>query len=150
MEVWCGVSIGNVMGYPWNFTGFTWVWGVRHVALDLLIFLQFFSLKSIEKWLSYTPNKFEEPSPNCDHMTQHLISMDLQKSEIVWIWSQSSPKGPLWHQFFVCHAKTWKGCRLLNSLPFSIKEIAKCRENLDLHDCQSKTREIPWVTHDIP
>jgi exonuclease III len=41
--------VGNVTGYPWNFTGFPWVFGVSHVALDPLIFLHFFSLKSVEK-----------------------------------------------------------------------------------------------------
>ena len=89
------MRVGNVTGYPYNFTGFRRVYGVSHVALDPLNFLQFFSLKSVEKWPSYTPSKFEGPCPNCDHMAKHLVSAGFPKLEIVQIWQLGLPKVPL-------------------------------------------------------
>jgi hypothetical protein len=89
-----------------------------HVALNILNFLQFFSLKSVEKWLSYTSSNFEGPSPSSGHMAQHLVAAGMLNLEIIQIGQLGPPKAPLCHQLLISWAKTWWGCRILNSSPF--------------------------------
>ena len=79
------------MGYP---LGKQWVSIVSHVALALLNFLQFFSLKSIEKWPSYTFCKFEGPSPSNGHMARHLVATGTPNLEIGQIGQLGLPEVP--------------------------------------------------------
>jgi hypothetical protein len=75
--------------------GFQWVYIVSLVALNPLNFLQFFLLKSIEKWPSYTSCKLEGPSPKGGHMAWHLVSVCFPNLEIVQVWQLGLPKVPL-------------------------------------------------------